>query len=324
MLVLCTALWAVSFPTMKALALAQQTLIPEAGSWFFTSLGVMYRFGTAAVIMLIISARTLRRLTRLEVEQGFGLAVFGVGGILFQMDGLAHTSASTSAFLTQCYSLFIPLWVAFRRRRWPAMRVLLCCALVISGVAVLAGVDWRSFRLGRGELETLIASVLFTGQILWLERPAYARNNVNHFSCVMFTAMALLCVPLVWATALRAEDCLRAYHSGAALGFLALLVVFSTLGGYMIMNHWQRRVTATEAGLIYCIEPVFASALALFLPGWFSQWTGIAYANERITASLLIGGGLITLANLVIQTANLTTSSSTSEPQVAPAKQPVS
>jgi drug/metabolite transporter (DMT)-like permease len=187
-------------------------------------------------------------------------------------------------------------------------------------VAVLAGVDWRNFRLGRGELETLIASVLFTGQILWLERPAYAQNNVNHFSSVMFTAMSLLCVPLVWATALQPGDCVRAYQSGAALGYMAVLVVFSTLGGYMIMNHWQRRVTATEAGLIYCIEPVFASTLALFLPAWFSQWAGIAYANERITASLLLGGGLITMANLIIQTANLTSSPS-SQPQAMPAKQ---
>ncbi|MBI5386518.1 MAG: DMT family transporter [Verrucomicrobia bacterium] len=304
MLVLCTVLWALSFPTMKALSMTQQPLVPEAGSWFFTSLGVMYRFGAAGVILLLLSGTSLRKLTRLEVEQGCGLAVFGVGGILFQMDGLAHTSASTSAFLTQCYCILIPLWMALRHRRLPAPQVFVGCTLVLCGVAVLAGVDFHAFRLGRGEVETLIASVLFAGQILWLERPGYAGNDVKRFSTVMFLMMAALCVPLVVGTAPHAAAWVRAYESGAAIGMLALLVGFSTLGGYMLMNHWQRRVTATEAGLIYCAEPVFASLMSLFLPGWYSRWAGIDYANETVTRGLLIGGGLITLANVVLQVAD--------------------
>lgn len=301
MLVLCTALWALSFPTMKALTLTQQTAVSGADSWFFTSLSVMYRFGAAGAIMLVLSARTLRGVTRREMEQGIGLALFGVGGILFQMDGLAHTSASTSAFLTQCYCLFIPLWVALRTRRLPAPLVVVSCVLVSAGVAVLAGVNWQEFRMGRGELETLIASVLFTGQILWLERPVYVGNNVNHFSAIMFLAMSVLSLPLTLMTAPRLADCLVAFSSAPSLGMLGVLVFLSTLGGYMIMNYWQRHVTATEAGLIYCVEPVFASSLALVLPGWYSRWGGIAYENERVTDSLLVGGGLILLANLFIQ-----------------------
>jgi drug/metabolite transporter (DMT)-like permease len=308
MLVLCTAFWSLSFPAMKALTMAQQALVPAAGSWFFTALDVMCRFGSAGVIMLLLSLPTLRQLTRRELEQGLGLAVFGAGGILFQMDGLAqpHTAASTSAFLTQCYALLIPLWVAARQRRWPAPRVLVSCVLVLAGVAVLSQLHWRDLRLGRGELETIIASVLFTGQILWLEKPVYAGNNVNHFSSVMFLAMALFSAPLAALTAPQAADWLHAWQSGPALGFLGLLVVFSTLGGYMLMNHWQPRVTATEAGLIYCIEPVFASCLALFLPGWFSRWAGIDYPDETLTFNLLTGGGLITLANVLLHVSGRT------------------
>lgn len=301
MLVLCCVLWAVSFPTTKALSLAQKDLVPEASSWFLAALCVGYRFGLAALIMALLSVRTLPRLTRLEFEQGLGLGLFGGVGILLQVDGLVHTSASVSAFLTQCYCLFIPLWVAFRQRRRPAIKLAAACALVIAGVAVLAGVDWRNFRLGRGELETILASVVFTGQILWLERPGYARNNVNHFSIVMFVVMTLLCIPVAVMTTRQPSDWLRAYAAAAPLGFLGILVFVCTFGGYMLMNHWQRHVTATEAGLIYCLEPVFASLMALFLPMWFSQWARIGYANETVTTSLLIGGGLITAANVLVQ-----------------------
>ena len=82
---------------------------------------------------------------------------------------------------------------------------------------------------------------------------------------------------------------------------MGFLVVFCTFGGYLLMNRWQPHVTATQAGLIYCFEPIFASVFALFLPAWFSGWATIDYANEKLTANLLIGGGLITMANVLIQ-----------------------
>lgn len=301
MLFLATTFWASSFPLMKSLALEQQKLLPAASTWFFTTLGVMYRFGSAGLLLALFLRRDLAKISRLELEQGLGLAVFGVGGILLQMDGLAYTAASTSAFLTQCYVVFIPVWVATIHRHRPPSKVIVSIALVMIGLAILAGIDFNSIKLGRGETETLFGSVLFTGQILWLERPRYAGNDPLRFSFVMFVLMALLCAPGVWLTAPSAADCLRAYASPAAVVFLALLVILCTLGGYLFMNRWQRYVTATEAGLIYCVEPVLTSLLALFLPALISTWAGINYTNETLTARLLIGGGLVTAANVLLQ-----------------------
>src|SRR6266480_5445677 len=189
MLVVANACWGLSFPATKALALSQQGLLSTHGSWFIASLCVVYRFAIAALILLLLSARSLNRWTRLELEQGLGLGLFAGVGILLQVDGMAYTAASTSAFLTQCYCLLIPLWAAWRERRPPSARVLVSCAMVILGVAVLARVDWQNLRLGRGALETIAASVVFTGQILWLERPKYAGNDVRRFSAVMFAMM---------------------------------------------------------------------------------------------------------------------------------------
>ena len=301
MLILATACWALSFPVMKALALAQQKLLPEAGSWFLTALGVVVRFGVAGLILLPFVWRELKNISRRELEHGLVLAMFGTSGMLFQMDGLTYTSASTSAFLTQGYCIFIPLWVAFVSRSWPAKKVFISVTLVVAGVAVLAGMNLHAFKLGRGEWETLVASLLFTGQILTLAHPRYAASRPLVFSLVLFFAMAVFTVPLLLATAPNAAACVRAYASPAPLGFLAMLVLVSTLGGYLLMNRWQRAVTATEAGLVYCVEPVIASVLSLFLPALFSVWVGIDYANEYLSVRLLIGGGLITVANLILQ-----------------------
>jgi drug/metabolite transporter (DMT)-like permease len=301
MLMCCTLLWAISFPTMKALTQAQQALLPQASSWFLSAWSTAWRFGLSALIMAAWTGRSMKGLTRLELEEGIGLGLVGAGGILLQMDGLSYTDASTSAFLTQCYAVIIPLWFGLVHKRWPAWSTTVSCVLVMIGVAVLSGIDLDHLRLGRGELETVLAALFFTGQILWLERPIYSQTNANRFSVVMFVVMTLAVLPVAWATNHHPDEWSRSLTAPAAWKFLLILIGFSTLGGYMLMNHWQKYVPATQAGLIYCLEPVFASGFAMFLPALFSQSAGIEYPNERLHANLLVGGGLITAANLFLQ-----------------------
>lgn len=300
MLLLCTALWALSFPAMKALLLAQQELLPQRDTWFFTSLSVVYRFALAGLLLIPFVAGQLRSLRWREVEQGLVVGGFGSIGILFQMDGLGYTSASTSAFLTQGYCVFIPVWVALVSRRWPTLKVLLSVTLVVSGVAVLAEINFKDFKLGRGEIETLVASLMFTGQILNLERPRYAENRPLCMTLVMFFVMALVALPLLVATAPGLSACWQVYATPATAGLLFIITGLCTLAAFCLMTLWQRCLNATEAGLIYCAEPVFASVVALALPGIFSIWAGISYANESLTLRLLLGGGLITAANILI------------------------
>jgi drug/metabolite transporter (DMT)-like permease len=300
-LLLCTTFWALSFPAMKALVLAQQKILPGAGSWFISSLCVTYRFLLAGVVLLLIFFAEVKTSSRREIEQGLWLALFASAGICLQMDGLAYVPASTSAFLTQLYCVLIPLWVVASQRRAPSVKIILCSALVLVGMAVLVKLNLFAIKLGRGEIETLACSLMFAAQILCLEHPRYAANRMLCFTTVMLLATGLFALPIVVATAPSVTDCFRVYASIPACGLMAVIVSFCTIAAFLLMNRWQRQVTATEAGLVYCAEPVFVSLLALFLPGWLSQWAGVDYANEQLTVRLLLGGGLITAANVLLQ-----------------------
>jgi drug/metabolite transporter (DMT)-like permease len=108
-------------------------------------------------------------------------------------------------------------------------------------------------------------------------------------------------MPVAAVYAPSAESFMAATLNPSVLLMIAVLVLFCTVGSYGLMNIWQRHITATEAGLIYCLEPVAASAFALFLPAWLSRLAGIDYENERITRDLLFGGALILAANIWIQ-----------------------
>jgi drug/metabolite transporter (DMT)-like permease len=300
MLLLASFFWGMSFVTMKALGLKQEQMVPEPGTFFWTGLSLAMRFGVAALVLLVWIGRDARTTTRLERSQGLGLGLFGGLGVLFQMDGVQHTSASTSAFLTQCYCIFIPIYVALRLRRWPTKTVGVSVAMVLAGVAVLAQFDWDDLSLGRGEWETIIASLFFTGQILWLDRPVFRQNRARHVTLVMFGVMTLAVLPAILPELENLPRALGTFQSPLALGFMVVLTLFCTLAAYYLMNRWQRHVSATRAALIYCSEPVFASFFALFLPQWFSGLAGIWYANEFLTWELFVGGTLITLANVLI------------------------
>lgn len=300
MLVLATLLWALSFPLVKALALAHRQVLPASSTWFITAGSIAPRFLLGTLVLLVVLGRQLRTCTRLELRQGVLIGLTLGAGMLFQNDGLQFTSASTSAFLTQIYAVMIPVWIAWRQRRWPPATVLACCALVLPGVAILGRFDFRALHLGRGEVETLVSAVFFMMQIFLLERREFAANRALPVTLVMFATQALLFTGMALGTAPAPADVLVPWTSGVWLGLTVLLTLFSTLGAFTLMIRWQPKISATEAGLIYCVEPVFTAVLVLFLPACFSAWGGFDYANERITWHLLVGGGLITAANVLI------------------------
>lgn len=300
-LVIGTAAWGLSFPVQKMLTQLGQVQVPEAGSWFLTSWLICMRSFLAVVLLLAWRPRLWRGLTRLEWRQGLWLGALGGGGLVLQADGLAHTSASTSAFLTQAYCILLPLWHSLSRRTAPGWRLVASTILVIWGIVMLSRFDWRSMHMGRGEWETLGAALCFTFQIILLERPVYAANRPLPVAALMIAGFSVWSLPVALSTMPYPMALVTVWATPAAIGHLAVLAAVCTVIAYGLMLVWQPKITATEAGLIYCLEPVCASVFALFLPGWLARWTGVAYANESLTFALVTGGLLITAANVLLQ-----------------------
>jgi len=307
MLSLATLGWGLSFPLYKALALSQlqvfaalrpSELIPS--TWFFSGYSLFLRFTVSALILFIFFYKKIREFNRDELSQGLGLGFFGGVGTLFQMDALNYTAASTTAFLTQCYCLIIPVYLALRHRKLPSLRVFLSCVLVLIGVAILSGMTWQDLNLGRGEAETLVCSALFSALILWVERPRYKNNRWGPATFFMFVVTSLIMAVLTIWNSSSSADFTLAYSTAPQLWAALALALFPTLFAYVLMNLWQPLVSATQAALIYCGEPLFGSLGALVLPAIFSGYFAVNYPNETISASLLWGGGLILLANVLM------------------------
>jgi drug/metabolite transporter (DMT)-like permease len=294
-------MWGLSFPITKALGESAKAGSPGASSWFISAYMVCARFLVGA---LVLAVTTRARPSAAELAQGSWLGLCTGAGMLLQTDALAYTEASTSAFLTQGYVVFLPIAAVFIDRRPPSIRVAACALLVSIGLAILSRFDPWSVSMGRGELETLGAAACFTVQILLVDARRYSENRSTIVTTVMFAVMALTMLPVLAGTARRAADFVGVIVDPAGAAYLAVIVALPTLGSFLLMNRFQRRVTASEAGIVYATEPVFASALALFVPGLLSRLSHIAYANEAVSSRMVIGGTLVVGANVLLAFGN--------------------
>jgi drug/metabolite transporter (DMT)-like permease len=302
LLIGATVMWGLSFPLMRGLELAQREHAPQVSDSALACADMAVRFGLAAFFLLPFYGRQLLRVTLLEWSQAIGLALLAGAGLYLQTLGLAQTDASISAFLTQLYTLIVPLIVAVRDKRAPSLRVIVACGLVLIGAAMLSPGLLTHFILGPGELVIIVSTFFLAGQIVWVERPAYAENRSGLVTLIMFAALAAMFV-IAYLFAGGTTSSTGQLFGTPVLGVMTLaLVILCTVANFFIMNAWQRCVSATEAGLIYCIEPVIAAVLSGFLPGWISRWAGVAYPNEILTWSLLAGGLLIVAATVLVAT----------------------
>lgn len=300
LLVLACALWGLSFPLIKALDMEQTSRLPDASDLFRATWLQSARFGLAALFLLPLLVRKGLP-TRSEWSQGFWLALWGGIGMAFQAWGLGYTEASTSAFLTQAYCVILPLIACIRWRRAPSRRIIIATLLVVFGGAILSGIRPDKLVLGKGEAATLAAALIFTFQILTLENPKFRMNRGTTVTFTMSAAIFAIFLPAAWSLAPRPGAMFAAGASPAALLLVITLALVCSVGAYGLMNSWQPRVPATEAGLIYTTEPIFTAVFAMFLPGWLSGLTGHPYGNESVTTSLLAGGSLIVAANILMQ-----------------------
>jgi drug/metabolite transporter (DMT)-like permease len=288
-----TLFWGLSFPLVRALELVQEKHSPHVSDFVLACADMEVRFGLAAVILLFLYGRELRRVTRLEWSQAIGLGLLASGGIYLQNLGLAWTDASISAFLTQLYTLIVPLIVALRDRRWPTLRIAIACGMVLAGAAFLSPGLVTHLVIGPGEIVTMFGTFFFAAQIVWVERPRYAPNRPGVVTLIMFALIAVVSALIYPVAGGTFRDGIDLFSTSAVWGLTLALALFCSVVSFYVMNTWQRFISATEAGLIYCVEPIIATVLCGFLPRWISGWAGIDYPNESLRWGLLAGGALI-------------------------------
>jgi drug/metabolite transporter (DMT)-like permease len=116
----------------------------------------------------------------------------------------------------------------------------------------------------------------------------------------MFAVIALVMLPALAVTGRSHADFGVAFAMPMSFWYFTITVLFPTIASFSLMNRFQREVTASEVGIVYATEPVFASAFALVLPSVLSSLSRISYPNELLHLRLVLGGALVVSANVLL------------------------
>jgi drug/metabolite transporter (DMT)-like permease len=246
MLVLCTVIWGGTFPAVKV-ALSFTT------PWII----VAFRFTVAGLIFAILYRRAAFRVAPVIWLRGAILGFFFFIGFTLQSMGLEHTTTSRSAFITELLVLFTPILYFIFYRRLPSRYTLTGAVLVLAGLYYLTSpdgfIDWN-----RGDWLTLACAVAFSAYIIGVGAWSNAETR-RPLATLQSLTVALLALPM-------------ALHKGIYIPptlDLWLALLYLTLPGtvfvIMLQMRFQPLTTPSRAGVIFALEPVFATFYAFML-----------------------------------------------------------
>jgi drug/metabolite transporter (DMT)-like permease len=239
------------------------------------------RFAIAAIALMLLRPTAISRLGRLDRGRGIALGVtYGIAQLV-QTEGLRHTSASVSGFVTGMYVVFTPLLAAVILRhkigRWAWVAV----ALATIGLGVLS---LRGLSMGAGELLTLASAGLYALHIVGLgawSTPTNAFGLSSLQMVVIVVVCAIGAIPGGFSLPTGAGDWTSVIYMALVAGALALIV-----------QTWaQAHLAPTRAAIAMTMEPVFASSFA------------VVFGSESLTGRMLIGGALVVAAMYLVELA---------------------
>jgi len=280
-LVLSNVIWGSTFPLIKT---SLGTLSP--------SVLVMARFVVAAIALLPVVGMRLRSmplavapadtpspLSKGLILDGLGVSVMMFGAFLTQAIGLETAPASRAAFVTSLNVILVPIF-AWLLGRKISVQVAIAAGLALAGVGLMS---WEGESLGVGDLWVLGCAACWAVYILRMEQ------IVSHYSTTALTTVQLVAIALLsfwWAAPHLASQTAALMTSAAVVLYLGL---FATALTTWTQASAQRHLSATEAAILYTLEPVFASLFAFW-------WLGESWGLRG-----WLGGAVILAATLLSQ-----------------------
>jgi len=244
------------------------------------------RFGLAAVILVVLQHRKFdsHAFNRRTLRDGLILGMLNTVGLILQVFGLAYTTVSHCSFLTSLSTPLVPLVGFALYKTRPSRAHVAAIALATFGLLLLTYPKGEStFNLG--DLLTCGCALVYAVTIVELARRTRDQDP-------WMLAMIQICVAAVIFAFLRGACQLviggwhgrdlpqllqlesRAFSPNAATLFeITYLAIVCTVVTFAGQTWAMSRLNATHAAIIFSMEPLMATGIALGING-ASEWPG--------------------------------------------------
>ena len=248
-LLLVTVVWGLTFPILK-IATASLSGVEISA----------LRFLIAAICMAPFVWGVPRRSWR----DGLVLGAMALVSYVAQAYGLQFISSNRSAFITSLNVIMVPL-LAWGLGARPAWKVFLAAFLACLGIGLMS-FDGGAHVLA--DASTVFGALACAAYVLFLSRCANA-HRPHQLATAQMCWMALLgCLWMALDSGVEALQTLPLRISPSVWGGLLYLGVVASALISFLQASAQRHVPASQAAVIYAMEPVFAALFAWF---WLSE-----------------------------------------------------
>jgi drug/metabolite transporter (DMT)-like permease len=293
-LLVVTVLWGWTFVWMKQGLNTVEEVLGPGGGTAGVGLFMLLRFGIAAAVMLLLP-RARRGWTPAVWRGGLVIGGLLLAGFLLQMFGLRGVAAPVSAFLTSLYVVFTALLTAVRDRRGVGWSLAAGAVLATLGAGFIQGPPQLAF--GLPEWLTVGCALVFAVHILateWVtKRVPPMPVTFTTFVVVALGSAGTLAAGMLGEGAPEASQLVElALHPGFATPMLCSSVLATVLA-LSLMNTFQRELDPVRAAILYAVEPVWATLVAIGL------------GQATLGPWLIAGGAALVGGNLVAELASL-------------------
>ncbi|MEC8997385.1 MAG: DMT family transporter [Candidatus Thermoplasmatota archaeon] len=292
-LFLVTIIWGWTFVWLKNALDASAPYTSGDPKYIVSTLFVTLRFGVAVILFLLISPSIIGEVKGFQVgNDGMILALLMTGGFVFQMIGLEGLTPAVSAFLTSLYVLFTALILAWYAGRLQNRTLLLGVVLATFGAGYIQGPPELHYDIS--EWLTILCAIMFAGHIIATDvvTRRVSPIGVTFTSIALSTIMCILLFGIFHFLDLGKVDTVGLVTEKDFLYPLLLSSVFGTFGALSLVNYFQKYLDPVRAAILYALEPVWATLLAIhFDMTEFSFW-------------LILGGSSLLVGNLIAELGN--------------------
>jgi drug/metabolite transporter (DMT)-like permease len=251
-LILSLLLWGTSFPALK---IALNTNPPVTI--------MFYRYLVSFAVMLIIFLYAFRQEWRalFRVESVFMLGLFNCAGSILQFAGIAKTTSTKSAVLSQLIILVVPLFAYYKLGERLNIRKIAAIMISIAGAIALSTKLDFSHLLSRS---TVIGDAfVLSAVIFWALFIVYTRQLAMLLSTFLigFANQAVTCMSSLGVIALTGEW--RIDTPGLLLAIY--LAIFTTIIPTLLYTYSLKEIDATTSAIFGPIELISALIFSFLL-----------------------------------------------------------
>lgn len=241
-----------------------------------------YRFLLATVIGWIIFRIKPKNITKHVLKHSaimsFLLMVIFVSSTI----GLKYTSASNAGFILGSTVVLVPIinWLLYKKGM--SKREIACTILCFIGLGL---VTLKSVTgINKGDLLCFIDAVAYSFYIIYGSK-IDQKTDVRVLSVLQYAFVSIFAVAYVMIF----ETMAVTWHVDSGIA-MVLMSVACTLLAFLLQNHAQKYTSPERTSRILTLIPIF------------SMLFDFMYFKVHLSAMALLGGTLIVLANLLVET----------------------